>query len=155
MIGLLDAVCEKVSDKCLVRRCQRKGCTASLKGLAQQHLIIDFDKPGSPLGPDQTRCDYLIIADDPGNKWWVVPLELKRGQLDVKHVISQLQAGACAAEQIVPGDGSIGFRPAVASGEGVRTVEREALRQRIRFRNCFEPVRRIRCGGSLIAALGA
>jgi len=34
-------------------------------------LVIDFDKPGSPLKPDEKRCDYLLIATERQTKIWL------------------------------------------------------------------------------------
>ena len=67
-------------------------------------MIVDFDKPGSPLPVHSTRCDYLLVAGREHARGWVAVLELKRGQLRVNQLVVQMQAGASAAERIVPRD---------------------------------------------------
>lgn len=58
MTGLLETVRTKTDDKCLeLGKCEKDGCGVSLKDVPKSRLVIDFDKPGSPLGEDQSRCD--------------------------------------------------------------------------------------------------
>ena len=121
----------------------------SLRDASRDRVVIDFDKPGSPLRRDETRCDYLVVAGD-----WIAPLELKRGQATLK-IVEQLQAGANVARDLVPGDAALVFRP-VAAVEGIhREVARRLRRARIRFGKEAEPVRVIRCGGALAEAFRA
>lgn len=64
MTGIVKTVRAKVGDECLeFERCEKDGCGISLEGAPELHLVIDFDKPGSPLREDQTRCDYLFVVD--------------------------------------------------------------------------------------------
>ena len=121
-MGLVETVRAGLDDgRCLVGGgLEKEGCRVSLDGAPQRRLIVDFDKPGSPRDPDETRCDYLFIAEDDaeddakrdakrdaartdGNatpEGWVVPLELKRGRLHARKVARQLQAGAAVAERL-------------------------------------------------------
>ena len=157
MSGLIDAVRAKVSPKCLAGRCRKDGCRVSLENAPQPRLIIDFDKPGSPLGRQDTRCDYLFIAEGRNGSGWVAPLELKRGRLDAGEVVKQIQAGARAAEGLVPRSEPIKFRP-VAASRGKHKAERDNLKKKnswIRFHGRAEPIRLMSCGASLAQALGA
>ncbi|MCE2519758.1 MAG: hypothetical protein J4G15_08020 [Alphaproteobacteria bacterium] len=123
----------------------------------EPRLIVDFDRPGSPLAREVTRCDYLLIAEDRQEFGWVAPLELKRGQLHADQVVRQLQAGASAAEKLVSEDEATRFRPVAASGS-VSKHERIRLKNRrnmIRFHGHMQPVRLMSCGGSLVKALGS
>ena len=79
MTGLVDAVREKISPKCLSRKCSRPGCRVPLKDAPNPRLIIDFDKPDSPLGERDASCDFLLIAEEDDESAWVAPLELKKG----------------------------------------------------------------------------
>ncbi len=152
MKGLVDAVRAEVSPQCLSDNCRRDGCRVSLEGAPSPRLIIDFDKPGSPLGKNQKRPDYLFIAESGNCSLWVVPLELKKGRLDVSQAIAQLQAGARAAEGVVPENTVVHFRPVVAH-KGVRTSEIRAQRKngsgKIRFRGRSEALRWLKCGSKL------
>ena len=155
MTGLVAAVRKKVDDACVTNgRLQKEGCSVKLRDAPPTRLIIDFDRPGSPLGPDQKRCDYLFVAAVTGKLGWVVPLELMSGRVDASKVVGQLQAGACAAEQLVPSNLTISFHPVLASGGGMHKSERTAMRKKVVFRGYSEPIRRIRCGDQLTKALG-
>ncbi|KKZ12088.1 MAG: hypothetical protein TE42_05760 [Candidatus Synechococcus spongiarum SP3] len=76
------------------------------------------------------RCDYLVAAEvNNGNgPAWVVVLALKRGKLHANQVAQQLQAGAAAAEQLVPQEEETRFRAAVFCDRKSRH-ERTVLRQ--------------------------
>ena len=151
MTGLVDAVREKVSPKCLSRKCNRPGCRVPLNDAPNPRLIIDFDKSGSPLGERATRCDFLFIAEEDDESAWVAPLELK-GRLDVSRAVQQLQAGARAAEGLIPQNAKVNFRPVVAF-KGIPKAERTALKSKVRFHEQTEALRLIKCGAPLIQAL--
>ena len=100
-----------------------------MTGAPRPRRIVDFDKPGAPLPPHATRCDYLLIAEGSDNCGWVVPLELKRGRLEVNQVVGQLRAGASEAEKLVSQDEACRFRPVVAVGN-VPKSERQKLKEK-------------------------
>lgn len=156
MTGLVNAVCKvvhkKFSGKCLTKTCSRPGCGVSLKDAPSPRLIIDFDKPGSPLGQRDTRCDFLFGAEDNDESGWVAPLELKSGRVDASEVLKQLRAGARVAEEIVPQNAKVNFRPVLAY-KGIPKAERTALKSKVRFRNQTEALRLIKCGSRLTQAL--
>lgn len=154
MRGLVEIVQEKVESTCVTSgRLRKKGCTVSLKGTPQPRLIIDFDKPGSPLSKKTTRCDYLLIAEDAGNRDWVAPLELKKGRLDASKAAKQLKAGAKIAEKLVPDSISVNFRPVAAvGGSKAERVELRATKNRVWFRGTSETIRLIKCCDRLINA---
>ena len=158
MTGLVNAVRDRLEPKCLVNGGLKKdGCKVSMAHAPQPRLVVDFDKPGSPLGADRTRCDYLFIAEDNDGLGWIAPLELKRGRLYAKMVVGQLQAGASAAEKFVPADAPVRFRPVAASGS-VSKAERDVLRKKgnkVRFYGHVEAVRLMSCGAPLTGALCA
>ena len=124
-----------------------------LNNAPSPRLIIDFDKPSSPLGERDTRCDFLFIAEDGNNPGWVAPLEMK-GRLDVSRAVQQLQAGARAAEGLIPQNAEVNFRPIVVF-KGIPKAERTALRNKVRFREQTEALRLIKCGAPLTQALHA
>lgn len=155
MKGLVESVQEKVESTCVVRgRLRKKGCTVSLKDAPKPRLIIDFDKPGSPLSKKITRCDYLLIAENAGNPGWVAPMELKKGRLDASTVAKQLNAGAQIAEKLVSDSISVNFRPVAAvGGSKAERVELRAKKNRVGFHGTSEIIRLIKCGEPLIGAL--
>ena len=120
-------------------------------------MIVDFDKPGAPVRGDGRKCDYLFIADGTQDEaGWIAPLELKKGALRASDAIGQLRAGAEVAEGLVPAGLQPAFRPTVAFGS-IRKLERDALREprnRVVFRGSSKAIRLMKCGDSLIKALG-
>ena len=155
MTGTIASIRSQIDANCIVARCRKEGCSVSLAGAPQQRLIVDFDKAGSPLGPADTRCDYLLLAERSCGDLWVAPVELKKGDADLGKSIEQLRAGAQAVECLVSEEDAAGaiFRPVLASG-GIDKNERKKLRdERVKFYHHEEPVRRIKCGAPLMAAL--
>ncbi len=98
MTTLLERVGRRIDANCCVTG---EGCKVVMTGAPTSRLVIDFDKPGSPLATATTRCDYLLVAEDGQAPLWVAVLELKRGQWHAGKVVRQLRAGASAKEQSV------------------------------------------------------
>ena len=155
MIGIVQAVRDRLDSSCINSgRLNKKGCKVPLSGIPSPHVVVDFDESGSPLGPNEPRCDYLLVAEVKDERYgWVAPLELKSGRLHAAQVVRQLQAGASAAEKLVPAAVQIRFRP-VAVGS-VPKAERNRLRRkgRILFRGRMEAVRWMSCGAPLAKTL--
>ena len=128
-----------------------------MAGIKGQHIIIDLDCKDLKLPPNQTKCDYIFLGakERDADKDWVVPMELKKGELDISKVAKQLQGGADVAGQIIPHKANTNFIPVVASGHFSKH-ERDQLRNRsnnVRFRGRSVIVQRIRCGDSLTQVL--
>lgn len=152
MTGLVETARTKIDNKCLeLGKCEKDGCGVSLKGVPKSRLVIDFDKQGSPLGEDQSRCDYLFVVDAGDKGGWIVPLELKSGKYDASNVVKQLEAGTRVAENIVSREKKIDFRPVLVFGKAPHKNEREKLRRtgKVRFHGNTQSIRLIRCGGDL------
>ena len=156
MRGLVATLREALDEGCLVDgRLNKQGCRVSLRGSPTPCLTVDFDKPASPLGLDETRCDYLFVAELDDGSSWIVPLELKRGRLHADEAVRQLRAGALAAERLVPSGEQVRFRPVAVTGSTPK-AERNRLKNRdcrIRFRGSAEAVRLMSCGAPLAGAL--
>lgn len=154
MSRLVETVQEQVDQNCLITgRLRKEGCSVSLRGIPKSRLIIDFDKPRSPLGPRQVRCDYLFFADDIDSSGWVVPLELKNGELKANAALQQLKAGARVAEQLIRNHMTVNFRPVIACGSGIRKSERDKLKgddSKVKFHGTLEHIRLIKCGSALV-----
>lgn len=152
---MIDAVKDNVNPECIRKRgLKKEGCSILLDNIPQQRLIIDLDILSCPSIENQTRCDFLFMAEPPGELGWIVPIELKKGQPKTSEVERQLQTGANVAEALVPKDVDVKFCPVVASGEDVSKGQRRTLKDiMIRFHDQTEPVRRIRCKSSLHTVL--
>ncbi len=113
--GLVNRVRGNLDDTCFsMGQMKKQKCGVRMDGMPKSRLIIDCDRPGAPFSSNATRCDYLLIAEDQHGEW-IIPLELKQGTL-VSKVAKQLQAGARAAEKVIPRKRAkaIRFRPVVA-----------------------------------------
>lgn len=152
MSDLLDEINGRLDAHCLVTsRLTKEGCRILLTGVATPHLIIDFDKPNSPISSINQRCDYLLVVETANQKHWVAPLELMKGKLHADKVVRQLKAGARAAERLVDARYSVDFRPIAATGQKSK-FERLKLKRRenlIQFHGHREAVRLMNCGAVL------
>ena len=125
----------------------------SLEGAPESRIVIDLDKPSSPLSGNMTRCDYLVFAEERAEENWFTPLELKKGRLRPSKVVAQLQAGARAAVEAV-GSRSVNFVPVVASGGRSHRADLTKLKEaKVRFGDRPKTVRVMRCGGRLVDVL--
>lgn len=150
---LVQSVRAQVAPSVVARVCSKKGCKVPLKGVPQPHLVLDLDKPGSPLGKSDTRCDYVVIGENNSQANWAVALELKRGKVHAD-AADQLQAGANVTDQLVPPDAEIDFKPVVA-GRGFHTNLKKALAKRkVQFRQKRMAVVLISCGTPLARVAG-
>ena len=119
MSKLAQAVQVKIPEKCQVKRCKKKGCSVSMAGIRGQRVIIDLDCKDLKLPSNQTKCDYIFFGafkERDADKDWVVPMELKKENLDISEVAKQLQSGSNVADRIIPHNASMKFIPVVASG---------------------------------------
>lgn len=145
----------RVSDDRLVTgRLNKDGCRVSLQEISQDRVIVDLDKPGSPLSQSDARCDYLLVVEgNSGGPEWIVVLELKKGSLDVSKVTGQLQAGAKTAERLTDASIPRAFRPVAAVGS-VPKGQRRALKTiNITLRGKQEMPRLLKCGDKLVNIL--
>ena len=153
MSDFVNAVREKVSNKCCVRRCQKEGCRVPLSNDLRPFLLIDMDQRCFPSEKNGKRCDFLFFSGYEG-KDWVVPMELQKGKASASKIITQLQAGAFIAEKLAPKGENLEFRPVAAYGGGLRRNELKIFRQtKVNFRQKHEFVRLIKCGTNLTQAL--
>ncbi|MCZ0943086.1 MAG: hypothetical protein OXJ53_08520 [Gammaproteobacteria bacterium] len=150
---LLQSVGEQVDGRLVVRRCSKQGCKVPLQDSPQPRLVLDLDRPGSPLGKNETRCDYLIIGEHSSQTGWAVALELKRGKVHAD-VANQLQAGADLTDALVPKEANIDFTPVVAGRGFHSNVKKTLANRKIQFRQGETPVVLMSCGKPLANAVG-
>ena len=149
MTKLLPTVRNRVAESCIVNRCNKNGCSVSLQSASRERLVIDCDLPGSPFGPNQTKCDYLLFEEAQNSIGRAIPIELKSGRIRARDVIEQLQAGAAVAENLIPRQVDVRLLPLLAYGN-IPKGERAAINNgMVRFRGEPERIKRIRCGANL------
>ena len=156
MSGLVAHARDNVDGRCIDTRIRKEGCSVSLNGVPSDRLIVDLDRPGSPLGPADARCDYLFIAEDGAGAGWVAPMELTTGPVDADKFARQLQAGASAAERVVRRSESVRFRPVAVYGGGSHIAQRRKLQRndrKVSFHGVREPIRLMKCGAPLAGQL--
>ena len=153
---VIQAVRSAVCPGCITRRCREEGCSLSLNGTSQQSFAVDMNHDDSPVDRNQTHCDFLFMGSLSGeNEEWVVPIELKRGAIGASEARDQLQAGADAADRLVPHGLEFQFLPLAVSGS-MNPAERAQLRKnshKIHFRGRRVLAERTRCGSQLAGIL--
>lgn len=159
MNNLVATVRRQLDSRCLEsgETLRKQACDVSLAQMPRTRIVADLDQPGAPIGRHDTRCDFLVFAEEGcGKSWkgWVVPLELK-ARLEMRRVAAQLQAGADAAGRLVADAAGVAFVPVVACR--LKKAQRRRLKtslMRVRFKNRKpETFRRMKCGGNLIEQL--
>jgi len=149
-MSLTEKIYNKFKKTCMVNKLERPECILSLRDISKPYTFIDLDLSGSPLGPNDIRCDFLVFIDNVEGIPCVAPLEFKstwRGK-----IVKQLQAGAKEIENHVPPELECSFRAVGVLGNFPRNKRRE-IRQRVSFRNQDQPIRIIYCGDPLIEAI--
>ena len=143
-------------------------CQVGLSGMPKSRLVVSFEKDGSPLGRDETRCDFLFVGECPGCDGLVVPIEMKGGEnADSGDFVSQLQAGARVAQQHIPCKFKVRFLPVLVA-KGLKKADRMNAKRdnrkrtakgkkgagghKMSFRGRKARVARIKCGDRLKAA---
>ena len=153
MTSLVEQVRASVPPSCIAKRCRKKRCLVNLTGAPRPSVLIDVDCHELRISQTSRRCDFVFVSDEGG---WVVPLELKRGNLDANEAVEQLRAGARFAEGVVPKGASVQFLPIAVCGGRVHHIERRKLRSnasRIRFRGQYVYIELLKCGQPLTQAL--
>ena len=149
----LEFLRENFDSRCFANQCNKDNCSVLLTDTVQPQLIVDFDKPGSPIVRNETRCDYLVVVESESGAWWVAILEFKSGRrFKNKKLENQLSASARAMESRIPYDSKIFFRPVLVC-KGLGTLKMHELRKiKINFHEQPYPIRIISCGDKLSEA---
>lgn len=113
-------VLRQIDRRCLADGIDKGGCKASLTDAPPDHAVVDLDAPGAPLGLASVRCDYLFFADPN----LVAPIEIKNSEPNVVRAARQLQAGANAADRLLPRGREIVCRPVLVSKNATPEAER-------------------------------
>ena len=156
MPNLVRRIRENLPDECFVTgRLRKKGCSVSLRDAPTPSITIDMDNKKAPVRQSETKCDYIFIGGS--DDVLLIPLELKKGELDASDIVKQLQAGAdIAAARIIPEGEGVQFLPVAVCGGKVHPAQRRQLLQsfsNIRFKGKSSNIRLLKCGQRLIDAL--
>lgn len=116
-------------------------------------VLVGVDCRELGLDPNASRCDFVFFSDS-GNL--VAALELKRGKIEARQLVRQLQAGADLADRLVPAGNPVRFIPVAAYGGKAHRNELAELahpRSQIRFRGDRTRIELLRCGQTLVQAI--
>lgn len=154
MCGVVERLEVGLPEGAIVKRCSAEGCNVPLKDAPKPHLVMDLDHDYFDL-KDEIHCDFLFVSCEcNGGTDWVVPLELKGGELDATEIKTQLQAGSNFAQALIPEDHKSRFRPVGVYGGRLHKFQRDKLRRaRILYRRKRYEVKLIRGGTPLKVAL--
>lgn len=134
---------------------KRQGCKVNLTGVPDNRIIIDFDKPGSPIPSDTIRCDYLVILLSV-NSYLAIPLELKSEKLLTTHAVKQLQAGTDFVDQMASSGSEyeIKIMPVAVFGK-ISKQQRIEMKSKgkVRYRGKYVQVRVMKCNTRLDEAI--
>ena len=111
MSGFAYEVLRQIDRRCLADGIDKGGCRVLQPDAPPARAVVDLDADGSPLGPPRVRCDYLFFADPN----LVAQIEIKNSEPNVVRVARQLQAGADAADRLLPRGREIVCRPVLVS----------------------------------------
>ena len=148
----VEAIRRQVRAECLAQRCRKEGCSVVMKGVPNDHVVVDFDCKALSAGTGK-RCDYLLLAQQ-GTTTWVAPIELKSGAFGPESVAKQLQGGADMADGWLPTMRRFRFVPVVAHGRGIPKERRKLLpKATVTFRTQTRRPQLIKCGAPLAPLL--
>ena len=151
MSGLVAAVRNGVPPACQTSRCNKDGCSVSMKGASHPRVIVDMDCKALDI-QSGSRCDYLFVSEDESSVW-VALIELKSGEVKASEVGEQLQGGALFAQQLLSIGDQFNFVPVLAH-KSIHRLERNKLRRvRIRLRGKTRQPVLIKCGDPVTKAL--
>lgn len=156
MTKLASCIAKRIPKECQVKKCKRNGCSVSLQGFSQRPLIINVDCKQLGIRRSQENCDYIVIGALSETEW-LVPLELKRGNVEADKVRNQIQEGTKYAEKkLLISDPKVQFRPVVVFKGKVHRSQTQKLKEkrcRVKFQNEDFEIILLRSGKQLVEAL--
>ena len=135
----------------------KEGCRVSMANIPSERVVLDVDLVFPTGRSDTNQCDFVLFyIDTDQNNLVGVPMELKRGDVDVSEAVAQLQEGARIVDGCTPSDVEMNLVLVLVHGGSIHRTQRNRLRTaRIRFRGEEFPINTARCGhqGNLAQAL--
>ncbi|MBC6404684.1 MAG: hypothetical protein GDA41_02975 [Rhodospirillales bacterium] len=94
-MSLVSEVKDKTDPRCHTQNIRRDGYSIDVRCEPQPWLALDFDLPGSPLGENDRRPDFLFVGDKGGGRGRLASVEISKGKdKSADKIVAQLQAGA-------------------------------------------------------------
>ena len=130
---------------------------ANLQSKPVNRVVLDVDLAFPRDRTKTNQCDLILFhIDDAQNDLVVVPMELKRGDINASEAVAQLQEGAHIVDRCTPNNVDVNLILILVHGGSMHRSQRNRLRtSRIRFRGEEFPINTTRCGhrGNLAQAL--
>ena len=156
-MSIVRIVREKTDMRCHTTVCRDGRCSLSLEGVPEPSVLISLEHEAAPVKANQTHCDYLFVGGSNANRApWVAPVELTASAARVSKFLPQLRAGADIADELLPQNVQVRFRPVAAYGGELRRTERDGFLKsanHVVFRKKSVPIKLVRCGSPLTKAL--
>ena len=128
-----------------------------MANLPSERVVLDVDLAFPTDRARTNQCDFVLFyIDSTQNSLVGVPMELKRGDVDVSEAVAQLQEGARIVDNYTQNDVDMQLILVLVHGGSIHKSQRNRLRTaRIRFRGEEIPINTARCGhpGNLAQAL--
>ena len=99
---LLDCIRKAVREESLCTLRPRAGCRVYMTDVPSPRVVVDVDLAFPAHERKGQQCDYILFFFDAVQNLVVVPMELKRGSIDLSEAEGQLQGGADFAASLVP-----------------------------------------------------
>ena len=148
----------KTNEECHATSCCDSVCSLSLVNAPEPNVLLSLEHEKAPIDARKSHCDFLFVGgEEISSTEWVAPIELTKSAPTVRKFRPQLQAGAVLAEQLIPRNVDVRFRPIAVHGkDDMRKAERKRFRNPanfVEFRGKKTPFKRVRCGSLLVKAL--
>lgn len=139
----------RVDKDSLTDSCSGEGCDVDMTDIPDERVIILVEHEFELREMEGRRCDRLLFFSTVDNILFIVPIELKSGNIRASRGTGQLLGGVELAEHLVPEANDFETRclPVLFSGNVIHPEQRKRLNQRSgNFRNQFFKFRTARCG---------
>lgn len=151
---VLDEIGKSIGTENLSKLRSRAGCRVFTTDLPSPRIVVDADLAFPSHGIRGRQCGYILFFFDPVLNLIVVPIELKRGHINISEAANQLQGGADFASRFVPvtQDFEIICRPLLFHGGRVHRIKQKRKRRNdrqettVRFRGKNFEIKTARCG---------
>ena len=134
---VLEHIEKAIGSENLSRLRSRAGCRVDLTDAPSPRVVVDADLAFPAHGIEGQKCDYILFYVDTTQNLVVVPIELKRGSINISTALGQLQGGADFASRFVPArrEFQIICRPLLFHGGRVHHLKQKRKRKNARSRN--------------------
>ena len=147
---VLSEIRTRVDKDSLADSCSGDECDVDLTDIPDERVIILVEHEFALRKMEGRRCDRLLFfISTVDNVLFIVPIELKSGNIRASRGIRQLLGGVELADRLVPeaSDFETICLPVLFSGNVIHPAQHKRLNQRGgTFRNQFFKVRTARCG---------